>query len=63
MNAPRPEPPPPVTVCFSLPPGGEDGRVLTISAGVRHVQLAAHSEVSFFTVDQDSQEAPIQTPL
>ncbi|XP_023377405.1 MORN repeat-containing protein 1 [Pteropus vampyrus] len=41
----------------------EDGRVLTISAGVRHVQLAAHSEVSFFTVDQDSQEAPIQTPF
>lgn len=66
VNAPRarfPEPRPPVTVCFPLPPGGEDGRLLSISAGVRHVQLAAHSEVSFFRVDQGSREAPIQTPL
>ncbi|XP_045659427.1 MORN repeat-containing protein 1 isoform X4 [Ursus americanus] len=42
---------------------GEDGRVLKISAGVRHVQLPAYSEVSFFKVDKDNQEAPIQTPL
>ncbi|XP_015999906.2 MORN repeat-containing protein 1 isoform X2 [Rousettus aegyptiacus] len=41
----------------------EDGRLLSISAGVRHVQLAAHSEVSFFRVDQGSREAPIQTPF
>ncbi|XP_045659426.1 MORN repeat-containing protein 1 isoform X3 [Ursus americanus] len=42
---------------------GEDGRVLKISAGVRHVQLPAYSEVSFFKVDKDNQEAPIQTPF
>ncbi|XP_036137320.1 MORN repeat-containing protein 1 [Molossus molossus] len=41
----------------------EDGRVLKISAGVRSVQLPARSEVSFFRVDEDRQEAPIQTPL
>uniref|UniRef100_A0A452U0N7 MORN repeat-containing protein 1 n=1 Tax=Ursus maritimus TaxID=29073 RepID=A0A452U0N7_URSMA len=41
----------------------EDGRVLKISAGVRHVQLPAYSEVSFFKVDKDNQEAPIQTPF
>ncbi|XP_045659430.1 MORN repeat-containing protein 1 isoform X7 [Ursus americanus] len=44
-------------------PVGEDGRVLKISAGVRHVQLPAYSEVSFFKVDKDNQEAPIQTPF
>nr|XP_012631924.2 MORN repeat-containing protein 1 isoform X2 [Microcebus murinus] len=42
---------------------GEDGRVLQLSAGVRRVQLPAYSEVSFFKVDEDSQETPIQTPL
>lgn len=42
---------------------GEDGRVLKISAGVRHVQLPAYSEVSCFKVDKDTQEAAIQTPL
>ncbi|XP_019567618.2 MORN repeat-containing protein 1 isoform X2 [Rhinolophus sinicus] len=44
-------------------PVGEDGRVLKISAGVRYVQLPAYSEVSFFKVDEDSQELPIQTPF
>ncbi|XP_077747676.1 MORN repeat-containing protein 1 isoform X1 [Canis aureus] len=42
---------------------GEDGRVLKISAGVRYVQLPAYSEVSFFKVNKDSQETPIQTPF
>uniref|UniRef100_A0A7N5JZ72 MORN repeat containing 1 n=1 Tax=Ailuropoda melanoleuca TaxID=9646 RepID=A0A7N5JZ72_AILME len=41
----------------------EDGRVLKISAGVRHVQLPAYSEVSCFKVDKDTQEAAIQTPF
>ncbi|KAM5266905.1 MORN repeat-containing protein 1 isoform 2-T2 [Hipposideros larvatus] len=41
----------------------EDGRVLEISAGVRHVQLPAYSEVSFFKVDEGSHEVPIQTPF
>ncbi|XP_036918046.1 MORN repeat-containing protein 1 isoform X1 [Sturnira hondurensis] len=41
----------------------ENGRVLRVSAGVRHVQLPAHSEVCFFHVDQDRREAPIQTPF
>ncbi|XP_066230927.1 MORN repeat-containing protein 1 isoform X3 [Saccopteryx leptura] len=41
----------------------EDGRVLKISAGVRYVQLPAYSEVSFFKVDEDRREAPIQTPF
>ncbi|XP_073089131.1 MORN repeat-containing protein 1 isoform X1 [Manis javanica] len=42
---------------------GENGRVLKISAGVRYVQLPAYSEVSFFKVDGDSQETPVQSPL
>ncbi|XP_030883018.1 MORN repeat-containing protein 1 [Leptonychotes weddellii] len=42
---------------------GEDGRVLKISAGVRYVQLPAYSEVSFFKVDKDNREPPIQTPF
>ncbi|XP_070367402.1 MORN repeat-containing protein 1 isoform X3 [Equus asinus] len=41
----------------------EDGRVLKISAGVRYVQLPAYSEVSFFKVDEDDREMPIQTPF
>ncbi|XP_013359630.1 PREDICTED: MORN repeat-containing protein 1 isoform X2 [Chinchilla lanigera] len=41
----------------------ESGRVLRISAGVRHVQLPAHSEVSFFKVDEEHGEKPIETPL
>ncbi|XP_064446152.1 MORN repeat-containing protein 1 isoform X3 [Mirounga angustirostris] len=41
----------------------EDGRVLKISAGVRYVQLPAYSEVSFFKVDKDNREPPIQTPF
>ncbi|XP_070461343.1 MORN repeat-containing protein 1 isoform X8 [Equus przewalskii] len=41
----------------------EDGRVLKISAGVRYVQLQAYSEVSFFKVDEDDREMPIQTPF
>ncbi|XP_023370937.1 MORN repeat-containing protein 1 [Otolemur garnettii] len=41
----------------------ETGRVLQISAGVRHVQLPAYSEVSFFKVDNDNQETCIQTPF
>ncbi|XP_019316683.2 MORN repeat-containing protein 1 isoform X6 [Panthera pardus] len=40
----------------------EDGRVLQISAGVRYVQLAAYSEVSFFKVDKDDPET-FQTPF
>uniref|UniRef100_A0A8C8XG06 MORN repeat containing 1 n=1 Tax=Panthera leo TaxID=9689 RepID=A0A8C8XG06_PANLE len=40
----------------------EDGRVLQISAGVRYVQLAAYSEVSFFKVDKDNPET-FQTPF
>ncbi|XP_049474208.1 MORN repeat-containing protein 1 isoform X4 [Panthera uncia] len=40
----------------------EDGRVLKISAGVRYVQLAAYSEVSFFKVDKDNPET-FQTPF
>lgn len=42
---------------------GESGRVLRISAGIRYVQLPAYSEVSFFKVDEDHQETPMQTPL
>lgn len=42
---------------------GGDGRELEISAGVRHVQLPAYSEVSFFRVDDDLGQTPIQTPL
>lgn len=45
------------------PSQGEDGRVLKISAGVRYVQLPAYSAVSFFKVDKDIPETPIQTPL
>ncbi|XP_046519191.1 MORN repeat-containing protein 1 isoform X3 [Equus quagga] len=41
----------------------EDGRVLKISAGVRYVQLPAYSEISFFKVDEDDREMPIQTPF
>ncbi|XP_029411719.1 MORN repeat-containing protein 1 isoform X2 [Nannospalax galili] len=41
----------------------ESGRVLKISAGVRYVQLPAYSEVSFFKMDEDHQETPIQTPF
>lgn len=48
---------------FSLLLEGEDGRLLKISAGVRYVQLPAYSEISFFKVDEGSQEVPIQTPL
>ncbi|KAB1268035.1 MORN repeat-containing protein 1 [Camelus dromedarius] len=43
--------------------GGEDGRVLKVSAGVRRVQLPAYSEVSFFKVDEGGRETPIQTPF
>uniref|UniRef100_A0A8D2AFA8 MORN repeat containing 1 n=1 Tax=Sciurus vulgaris TaxID=55149 RepID=A0A8D2AFA8_SCIVU len=42
---------------------GESGRVLRISAGIRYVQLPAYSEVSFFKVDEDHQETPMQTPF
>ncbi|XP_023555253.1 MORN repeat-containing protein 1 [Octodon degus] len=42
---------------------GESGRVLRISAGVRRVQLPAHSEVSFFRADEAHLEKPIETPL
>ena len=42
---------------------GGDGRELEISAGVRHVQLPTYSEVSFFRVDDDLGQTPIQTPL
>ncbi|XP_073759581.1 MORN repeat-containing protein 1 isoform X1 [Callorhinus ursinus] len=41
----------------------EDGRVLKISAGIRYVQLPAYSEVSFFKMDKDNREPPIQTPF
>lgn len=37
--------------------------MLKISAGVRYVQLPAYSEVSFFKMDEDHMETPIQTPL
>uniref|UniRef100_A0A8C3WSC6 MORN repeat-containing protein 1 n=1 Tax=Catagonus wagneri TaxID=51154 RepID=A0A8C3WSC6_9CETA len=42
---------------------GEDGRVLEICAGVRYVQLAAYSDVSFFSVDDGHAQTPIQTPF
>lgn len=45
------------------PRKGEDGRVLEISAGIRYVQLAAYSDVSFFRVDDGHTRTPIQTPL
>ncbi|XP_073937663.1 MORN repeat-containing protein 1 [Castor canadensis] len=41
----------------------ESGRALKISGGVRYVQLSAFSKVSFFKMDKDHQETPIQTPL
>ncbi|CAO2590241.1 MORN repeat-containing protein 1 [Lemmus lemmus] len=41
----------------------ESGRMLKISAGVRYVQLPAYSEVSFFKMDEDHKETPIQTPF
>ncbi|XP_005656040.1 MORN repeat-containing protein 1 isoform X2 [Sus scrofa] len=41
----------------------EDGRVLEISAGIRYVQLAAYSDVSFFRVDDGHTRTPIQTPF
>ncbi|XP_031235593.1 MORN repeat-containing protein 1 isoform X4 [Mastomys coucha] len=41
----------------------ESGRVLKISAGVRYVQLPEYSEVSFFKMDEDHMETPIQTPF
>nr|XP_040143723.1 MORN repeat-containing protein 1 isoform X6 [Ictidomys tridecemlineatus] len=41
----------------------ESGRVLRISAGIRYVQLPTYSEVSFFKVDEDHQETPMQTPF
>ncbi|XP_030109757.1 MORN repeat-containing protein 1 isoform X4 [Mus musculus] len=41
----------------------ESGRVLKISAGVRYVQLPEYSEVSFFKMDEDYMETPIQTPF
>eukprot|EP00072_Mus_musculus_P074168 XP_017175931.1 PREDICTED: MORN repeat-containing protein 1 isoform X7 [Mus musculus] len=44
-------------------PAGESGRVLKISAGVRYVQLPEYSEVSFFKMDEDYMETPIQTPF
>lgn len=37
--------------------------MLKISAGVRYVQLPAYSEVSFFKMDEDHTETPIETPL
>lgn len=37
--------------------------MLKISAGVRYVQLPAYSEVSFFKMDEDHMETPIETPL
>uniref|UniRef100_A0A8D0QFT7 Uncharacterized protein n=1 Tax=Sus scrofa TaxID=9823 RepID=A0A8D0QFT7_PIG len=45
------------------PRKGEDGRVLEISAGIRYVQLAAYSDVSFFRVDDGHTRTPIQTPF
>lgn len=41
----------------------ESGRILKISAGVRYVQLPEYSEVSFFKMDEDHMETPIQTPF
>ncbi|KAK7817267.1 hypothetical protein U0070_004404 [Myodes glareolus] len=41
----------------------ESGRMLKISAGVRYVQLPAYSEVSFFKMDEDHMETPIETPF
>nr|XP_051695259.1 MORN repeat-containing protein 1 [Oryctolagus cuniculus] len=42
----------------------ESGRLLSVSAGVRYVQLPAFSEVSFFKVDSERHpETPMQTPL
>ncbi|XP_069893251.1 MORN repeat-containing protein 1 isoform X2 [Dipodomys merriami] len=41
----------------------ESGRLLKISAGVRYVQLSAYSEVSFFKMEEDHHETPIQTPF
>nr|XP_045004596.1 MORN repeat-containing protein 1 isoform X2 [Jaculus jaculus] len=41
----------------------ESGRILKISAGVRYVQLPAYSEVSFFKMDEDHLETPIETPF
>ncbi|XP_029332587.1 MORN repeat-containing protein 1 isoform X3 [Mus caroli] len=41
----------------------ESGRVLKISAGVRYVQLPEYSEVSFFKMEKDYMETPIQTPF
>ncbi|XP_054993776.1 MORN repeat-containing protein 1 isoform X2 [Sorex araneus] len=42
---------------------GEDGRLLRVSAGVRYVQLPAHSEVSFFRVHGGPPDTLIQTPF
>ncbi|XP_027254307.2 MORN repeat-containing protein 1 isoform X3 [Cricetulus griseus] len=41
----------------------ESGRILKISAGVRYVQLPEYSEVSFFKMDEDHMEEPIETPF
>ncbi|XP_023421032.1 MORN repeat-containing protein 1 isoform X3 [Cavia porcellus] len=41
----------------------ESGRVLRVSAGVRRVQLPAHSNISFFKVDEDQEETPMETPF
>ncbi|XP_055984315.1 MORN repeat-containing protein 1 [Sorex fumeus] len=43
--------------------GGEDGRLLRVSAGVRYVQLPAYSTVSFFRVHGDPLDTLIQTPF
>ncbi|XP_021099246.1 MORN repeat-containing protein 1 isoform X2 [Heterocephalus glaber] len=41
----------------------ESGRVLRISAGVRHVQPPALSEISFFKADEGHGEKPFETPF
>lgn len=46
------------------PPGGESGRLLSVSAGFRSAQLPAHAEVSSFQVEGECQpEMPMETPL
>ncbi|XP_006885993.1 PREDICTED: MORN repeat-containing protein 1 [Elephantulus edwardii] len=42
---------------------GEAGRVLSVSAAVRYVQLPAYSKLSFFRVDTQDRETPIATPF
>ncbi|XP_010626192.1 MORN repeat-containing protein 1 [Fukomys damarensis] len=41
----------------------ESGRVLRISAGVRHVQLPGLSEISFFKAEEGHEEKPFETPF